>query len=66
VTDIEIIKADLKSIYDAQRCLESMRSLQGDRELTMGFSIIWGDLNFLATQLQRKLAKIKNKEVYDE
>jgi len=32
----------------------------------MGFSIIWGDLNFLATQLQRKLAKIKNKEVYDE
>ena len=60
MTDIELIEADLKSIHDAQRCLESMKSLQGDRELTLDFQMMWTDLTTLATRLQRKLDKLKN------
>ena len=61
MTDIELIEADLKSIHDAQRCLESMKSLQGDRELTLDFQMMWTDLTTLAVRLQRKLDKLKNK-----
>ena len=60
MTDIELIEADLKSIHDAQRCMESMKSLQGDRDLTMDFQIMWQDLSDLALRLQRKLDKLKN------
>ena len=60
MTDIELIEADLKSIHAAQRCLESLKSLQGDRDLTMDFQIMWQDLSCLALRLQRKLDKLKN------
>ena len=60
MTDIERIEADLKSIDGARKCLESMKSLQGDRDLTMDFQIMWGDLTGLALRLQRKLDKLKN------
>ena len=60
MSDIELIEADLKSIHDAQRCMESMKSLQGDRDLTMDFQIMWQDLSDLALRLQRKLDKLKN------
>ena len=60
VTDIELIEADQKSIYEAQRCLESMKSLQGDRDLRRDFDIVWMDLTTLRTRLQRKLDKLKN------
>ena len=60
MTDIELIEADLKSIHDAQRCLESMKSLRGDRDLTRDFDIMWADLTGLALRLQRKLDRLKN------
>ena len=60
MSDIELIEADLKSIHDAQRCMESMKSLQGDRDLTMDFQIMWQDLSDLALRLQRKLDRLKN------
>ena len=53
MSDIELIEADLKSIHDARRCMESMKSLQGDRELTMDFQIMRQDLSGLALRLQR-------------
>ena len=61
MTEIELIEADLKSIHDAQRCLESMKSLQGDRDLRRDFDIVWMDLTTLRTRLQRKLDRLKNK-----
>jgi hypothetical protein len=60
VTGIEIIEADLKSIHEAQRCLESMKSLQGDRDLRRDFDIVWMDLTTLRTRLQRKLDRLKS------
>ena len=60
MTDIEKIEADLKSIHDAQLCLESMKSLQGDRDLTLDFEIMWDSLTTLAVRLQRKLDRLKN------
>ena len=62
MSDIELIEADLKSIHDARGSLESMKSLQGDRDLTMDFQIVWADLQILAGRLQRKLDKLKNEE----
>lgn len=59
MTDIELIEADLKSIDEARRRLE-LKSLQGDRKLTMDFQIMWADLQALAVRLQRKLDKLKN------
>ena len=58
--DIELIKADLESIHGAQRCLESMKSLQGDPHLTFDFQIMWDGLTGLALRLQRKLDRLKN------
>ena len=60
MTEIELIEADLKSIHAAQRCLESMKSIQGDRDLTMDFQIMWADLAIIAGRLQRKLDRLKN------
>ena len=60
MTDIELIEADLQSIHDARRCLESMKSIYKDRELTMDFQIMWQDLSGLALRLQRKLDRLKN------
>ena len=60
MTNIELIQADIKSIADARKCLESMKSLQGDRDLTMDFQIMWSDLTGLALRLQRKLDRLKN------
>ena len=62
MTDIELIEADLKSIHDAQRCLESLKSIYKDRDLTFDFQIMWTDLTGLAVRLQRKLDKLKNEE----
>ena len=61
MTDIELIEADLKSIHDAQRCLESLMSIHKDSDLTRDFQIMWTDLTTLAVRLQRKLDKLKNK-----
>ena len=60
MTDIELIEADLKSIHDARRCLESMKSIYKDSDLTRDFQIVWADLQILAGRLQRKLDKLKN------
>ena len=60
MTDIEKIEADIKSIRDAQRCLESMKSIRGDREAMMDFQMMWTDMQILATRLQRKLDRLKN------
>lgn len=60
MTDIEKIEADLKSIADAQRCMESMNSIHEDRNLKMDFQMMWADLTALASRLQRKLDKLKN------
>ena len=60
MSDIELIEADLKSIDNARKCLESMKSLQGDRDLTRDFQMLWADLQILAGRLQRKLDKLKN------
>ena len=60
MNDVELIEADLKSIADARRCLESMKSLQGDRDLTRDFQMLWADLTGLALRLQRKLDRLKN------
>ena len=60
MTDIELIQADIKSIHDAQRCLESLKSIRKDRHLTFDFQIMWTDLTTLAGRLQRKLDKLKN------
>ena len=60
MTDIELIQADIKSIHDAQRCLESMKSIHKDSVLRMDFQIMWTDLTTLAGRLQRKLDKLKN------
>ena len=59
MTDIEKIEADIKSIRDAQRCLESMKSIRDDREAMMDFQIMWTDLTSLALRLQRKLDRLK-------
>jgi hypothetical protein len=60
VSDIELIEADLKSIANAQRSLESMKSIHGDRGLKFDFQLIWTDLTTFAVHLQRKLDKLKN------
>ena len=60
MTDIEKIEADIKSIRDAQRCLESMKSIRDDREAMMDFQMMWTDMQILATRLQRKLDMLKN------
>ena len=60
MTDIELIEADLKSIHDAQQCLESMKSIYKDSDLTRDFQITWSDLTGLALRLQRKLDRLKN------
>ena len=60
MTDIELIEADLKSIHDAQRCLESLMSIHQDSDLTRDFKIMWTDLTTLRTRMQRKLDKLKN------
>ena len=60
MSDIELIEADLKSIDDARRCLESLMSIQGDRDLTFDFQVMWTELTTLAVRLQRKLDKLKN------
>ena len=60
MTDIELIEADLKSIHDAQRCLESMKSIHKDSTLRFDFQIVWTDLTGLALRLQRKLDRLKN------
>lgn len=60
MTDIEKIEADLKSIDDARRCMESMKSIYKDPELTRDLQMIWSDLRYLADRLQRKLGKLKN------
>jgi hypothetical protein len=60
VSDIEKIEADIKSIRDAQRCLESMKSIRDDREAMMDFQMMWTDMQILAGRLQRKLDRLKN------
>ena len=60
MSDIELIEADLKSIADAQRCLESLKSIHKDSDLTRDFQIVWTDLTTLAVRLQRKSDKLKN------
>ena len=60
MTDIEKIEADIKSIRDAQRCLESMKSIRDDREAMMDFQMMWTDMQILAGRLQRKLDRLKN------
>lgn len=60
MSDIEKIEADIKSIRDAQRCLESMKSIRDDRHLTFDFQIMWTELTTLAGRLQRKLDRLKN------
>ena len=60
MTDIELIEADLKSIDEARRCLESMKSIHKDSVLRMDFQIMWTDLTSLALRLQRKLDRLKN------
>ena len=60
MTEIELIQADLKSIHDAQRCMESMKSIYKDPTLRFDFQIMWTDLTGLALRLQRKLDRLKN------
>ena len=60
MSDIEKIEADIKSIRDAQRCLESMKSIRDDREAMMDFQMMWTDMRILAGRLQRKLDRLKN------
>ena len=60
MSDIELIEADLKSIADAQQCLESLKSIYKDSDLTRDFQIVWTELTTLAVRLQRKLDKLKN------
>ena len=60
MTDIELIEADLKSIDGARKCLESLKSIHKDSDLTRDFQIMWTDLTTLAVRLQRKLDKLKN------
>lgn len=60
MSDIEKIEADIKSIRDAQRCLESMKSIRDDREAMMDFQMMWTDMQILAGRLQRKLDRLKN------
>ena len=60
MTDIELIEADLKSIDEARRCLESMKSIHKDSVLRMDFQIMRTDLISLALRLQRKLDRLKN------
>ena len=60
MSDIELIEADLKSIADAQQCLESLKSIHKDSDLTRDFQIVWTDLTTLAVRLQRKSDKLKN------
>ena len=60
MTDIELIEADLESIHDARRCMESMKSIYKDSTLRVDFQIVWTDLTGLALRLQRKLDKLKN------
>ena len=60
MTDIELIQADLKSIADARKCLESMKSIYEDSVLTMEFQFVCIDLTALTVRLQRKLDKLKN------
>lgn len=60
MTDIEKIEADLKSIADAQRCMESMKSIRDDRDLMMDFRMMWMDINILSDTLRLKLDKLKN------
>ena len=60
MTDIEKIEADLKSIADAQRCMESMKSIRDDRDLMMDFRMLWIDLKILSGNLRLKLDKLKN------
>ena len=60
MTDIELIEADLKSIDNARRCMESMKSIHKDSVLRMDFQIVWTDLTTLAARLQRKLDRLKN------
>ena len=60
MSDIELIEADLKSIADARRCLESMKSIRDDREAMMDFQMMWTDMQILAGRLQRKLDRLKN------
>lgn len=60
MTDIEKIEADLKSIADAQRCMESMKSIRDDRDLMMDFQMMWTDMQILSARLRRRLDKLKN------
>ena len=60
MTDTELIEADLKSIHDARKCLESMKSIYKDSTLRFDFQIVWTDLTGLALRLQRKLDRLKN------
>lgn len=60
MTEIELIEADIKSIRDAQRCFESMKSIHKNSVLRMDFQIMWSDLTSLSGRLQRKLDRLKN------
>ena len=60
MTDIEKIEADLKSIADAQRCMESMKSIRDDRDLMMDFRMAWINMNILSATLRIKLDKLKH------
>jgi hypothetical protein len=60
MSDIELIEADLKSIDDARRCLESMKSIHKDRRLSFDFQLMWMELTTFAGRLQRKLDTLKN------
>ena len=60
MTDIEKIEADLKSIADAQQCMESMKSIRDDCDLMMDFRMLWIDLKILSDNLRLKLDKLKN------
>ena len=60
MTDIEKIEADLKSIADAQRCMESMKSIRDDYQAMMDFQMMWTDMQILSARLRLKLDKLKN------
>lgn len=60
MTDIEKIEADLNSIADAQRCMESMKSIRDDRDSMMDFRMMWINMNFLSATLRIRLDKLKN------
>lgn len=60
MTDIEKIEADIKSIHDAQGCMESMKSIRDDREAMMDFQMMWSDMQILSARLRRRLDKLKN------